>query len=333
MKSQQTSTNPPEQNSEDFFTSGWKILGPKNTCRGYKYDPSLINKYTGFHECYRQGFHFSTLPLLGFSNYDILQDKIYRVRGNHCKLRDDIACTGELHFDQELSLPEMVKEAVAWVESHAVRDPNIDSDGYQVAWRPSKHSFLSKPSIANAGSTVHLLLQGAKTIITESDVLCVSTSPDVTAIATRPRITLVSTGADAKLATTAGSYSAILSTGTDASITNIAASCTSIYSSGFRARISVHGEGAKLRIEGDAAQVFITKPNSRVDVRGRSAFIQATDTDGMTIRFGPGTTLVILAEIFGQRIVKTFTTGKNGVRSGKWYQILDGDLAPLIKRK
>jgi len=278
-------------------------------CRDYQFEVGKTYEHDGKVVACESGFHSCENPLDVLSYYNLCDSKfaVVEVSGELSRHEGDSKiASARLHIKAELSLPEFVKAAVAYVIAACKIGDNVQSASGDYA------------QLAASGYCAQLAASG--------DYAQLAASGDCAHLA--------ASGDYAKLAAS-GDYAQLAASGDYA---QLAASgyCAQLAASGYCAHLAASGDYAKLAASGDCAQLAASGDYAQLAASGYCAQLAASGKDSViassaynAIAKGAAGTWISLAEFNSDYKCVGFATGcigQDGLLPDVFYRAQGGKL-------
>ena len=134
--------------SKDKPITAYKAFDKNFQCRGYQYEVGKTYEHDGDIDICRAGFHSCENPFDVLNYYPITESRFAKVTASGAVERhddDSKICSAKLAVEIELTLPEFIKSAVAWIiettrhKSGSGNYAKIGSSGYSAQIGSSGH--------------------------------------------------------------------------------------------------------------------------------------------------------------------------------------------------
>jgi hypothetical protein len=284
-------------------------------CRGFQFEVGKTYEQAGTIDCCSNGFHAITgSPFDIWDYYPVVADDGSLSRYAEVTLagatdrqsdgEDSKIAAAKITVDVEISLPDFIRRAVAWVvDATKGKGDNPSGDSARIGSSGHYAQIGSSGDSARIGSSGHYARIGSSGHYAQ-----IGSSGDSARIGSSGHYARIgSSGISARIGSS-GHYAQIGSSGDSARIG----------SSGHYARIGSSGISARIGSSGDSAQIAVEGNNSVVASAGIAATVS-----------GPEGTWVSLAEFDRAGKCIGFATGcigKDGLLPGVSYRAQDGKL-------
>ena len=287
-------------------------------CRGYQFEVGKTYEHDGKVIACESGFHSCENPLDVLSYYSLCDSKfaVVEVSGELSRHDGDSKiASARLHIKAELSLPEFVKAAVAYVIAACKIGDNVQSaSGHYAQLAASGHYA----QLAASGHSAQLAASGdyAQLAASGHSAKLAASGHYAKLAASGDYAKLAASGDYAKLAAS-GHYAQLAASGHSA---NLAASgdYAQLAASGHSANLAASGHSAKLAASGDYAQLAASGKDS----------IIASSSYNATAKGAAGT-WISLAEFNREGKCIGFATGyigQDGLLPDTYYRAQGGKL-------
>lgn len=222
----------------------YKAFNSDLTCFNY-FQYEIGKKYTttaSYIKCCEHGFHACPEPAAVFNYYNIYSSRFAIVEQSGIfDIDEDKICSSKIRIIRELSLKELIKHEISWIDNH------FNSFGVSILIGDSAEHMCNNTYISVKG------LEPAKITDTKSSVGSHMFNADLRIVANSAKV--YSSGSSSKI-NLGGNYSKLFSLGPDSSIQSLG-NCSQIISFGDNSIIYVLGTSNQITITGKNCILYI----------------------------------------------------------------------------
>jgi hypothetical protein len=301
------------------------------TCRGVKFEVGQTYEHSGKVTACESGFHACENPLDVWSYYGPCESRfaVVELSGEMSRHEGDSKiAAAKIHIQAELSLPDFIKRAVAWIIERAKSDSKVQaaSGDYSRLAASGDNSQLAasgdNSQLAASGDSSQLAASGdSSRLATSGDYSRLATSGDSSRLATSGDYSRLATSGDNSQLAASGYYSRLAASGDNSQLA----------ASGYYSQLAASGDYSQLAASGDYSRLATSGGSSRLAASGANSVI-ASSAYRATAKGAAGT-WIALAEFDHSGKCSGFATGcigQGGLKPDVWYRAHGGKLVEAI---
>jgi DNA-binding transcriptional ArsR family regulator len=295
-------------------------------CRGYQFEVGKTYEHTGPVVACESGFHACENPMDVWSYYDIGNGNRFAkvsVSGEISRHKDDSKiAAGRLTVTAEIGIPDLVRDAVAWLLA-ATKDKGKSGDSSQLA------ASGDYSQLAASGDYSQLAASGDYSQLAASGHYSkLAASGYSSQLAASGHYSQLAASGDSSQLAASGHYSKLAASGYSSQLA-ASGDYSQLAASGHYSKLAASGHYSQLAASGDSSQLAASGYSSQLAASGHHSAI-ASSAPGCTASAGDGGA-ICLAYMDGKRPrFAVGYVGEDGIKANTVYRVEAGRLVEVV---